>query len=273
MTKSNILQLLLSICILILALSDIFMNIRVAGTLPILLCLLMLLTSYRLIKEYKSSKSKLSACTAIISIAACFMSLFAGLYQIQNVLRNQPVKIDGMYLRKAELTEEEAAIAELLGSSQNTYLLDFMVDETVRAIELNTYELIDGEWQMMSGGERTLTDPSGKIALTFDHIGNGIRTCIQSEHTNGSEKYTSEPQLSSDGMSCSTSYLTDVTAIEYEMEIPLVIQIHTSKNEVFTQTPEYGFYEPESYEAAGYEKVYAITVMFSQKALSKPDGA
>ena len=46
----------------------------------------------------------------------------------------------------------------------------------------------------------------------------------------------------------------------------MLIQIVTSKNEVRSYSTDY-FFQPEEYEKYGYEHVYAVTVLFSQKPL------
>ena len=66
-------------------------------------------------------------------------------------------------------------------------------------------------------------------------------------------------------MSISTSALTDTEKISYEKEIPLAVQIITSKDEVNSYDPSY-FFKPDEYEKYGYEHVYAVTVTFIKGA-------
>ena len=67
-------------------------------------------------------------------------------------------------------------------------------------------------------------------------------------------------------MGSATSTLADRSDIAYEQEIPLVIQIITSKNEIHSYDVSY-FEHPEEYTE--YEHVYAVTVRFSQKTVSE----
>ena len=60
--------------------------------------------------------------------------------------------------------------------------------------------------------------------------------------------------------------LSEKKEIVYEEEIPLAIQIATSKNEISSYVVDY-FYQPEEYEKFDYEHVYAITVEFSQNTI------
>lgn len=173
-----------------------------------------------------------------------------------------------MYLQKAILTEEENAIARLLGANEDTYLLDFAVDDTVNTLSIITYELVDGSWHSISSSGMQLKDTSGKIALTFDNIADGMRTAIQSEHTGSSDKYSTNPEYNFEGMSRTTSYLTNRTYVTYDNEIPLVIQIHTTQDVVSSSDINY-FFKPQQYQKLGYEKVYAITAVFSQMPLNE----
>lgn len=172
-----------------------------------------------------------------------------------------------LYIEKAQLTAQEEAIAELLGADTRGHqIYDFTLDDTVQRLQTNIYQLEDGEWMRTSGGDQAFSDTQGRIALQFERIADGVRIALQSEHSGGSTSYQSEPEEPLPG-SYATSLLSDRTAIVYEKEIPLVIQVVTDKNEVVSYQPDY-FFQPEEYEKLGYEGVYAITVWFSQVPLS-----
>lgn len=177
-----------------------------------------------------------------------------------------------MYIEPAQLTEEEEKIASLLGLNTKQRIVDFAVDETVQSIQVNTYRLLDGEWKLEAGGGgQAFSDITGRIALDFERLDEGNRIAIQSEHTDGSTEYKSEcnKDLNEIG-SFATSVLSEKTEIVYEEEIPLVVQIITSKNEVVSYQVDY-FHSPEEYEKLGYEGVFAITVRFSQKTVAQLD--
>ena len=177
--------------------------------------------------------------------------------------------LNQMYIEEAQLTEEEKNIAELLGLNQEYRLYDFFIDDTVKSMQINTYELIDGEWYIVAGGGgQAFEDSEGRLALGFDNIADGLRIATQSEHNSGSTSYFKEIKNDITGMGWATSTLTDKTEIAYDQEIPLVIQIITSKNEVHSYMVDY-FFQPEEYEKYDYEHVYAITVLFSQKTVNE----
>lgn len=177
--------------------------------------------------------------------------------------------LDTMYIEEAQLTEEEKNIAELLGLNQEYRLYDFTIDDTVKSMRINTYELVDGEWHIVAGGGgQAFEDSEGRLALGFENIADGLRIAIQSEHRGGSTSYFAESKNDITGMGYATSTLSDKKRIAYDQEIPLVIQIITSKNEVHSYMVDY-FFQPEEYEKYDYEYVYAITVLFSQKSVSE----
>lgn len=176
--------------------------------------------------------------------------------------------LDQMYIEQAQLTEEEKNIAELLGLNQEYRLFDFSIDDTVKSMQINTYELIDGKWHIIAGGGgQAFEDSEGRLALGFDNIADGLRIAIHSEHNNGSTSYFKESKHDITGMGYAISVLSDKQEIVYDQEIPLVIQITTSKNEIHSCLSD--FFQPEKYEKCDHEYVYAITVLFSQKPVSE----
>lgn len=198
----------------------------------------------------------------VLSLLMCVALIFS----LGACAENNPKQ---MYIEAAQLTEEEQNIAELLGLNQEHRIYDFSLDNTVKSMQINTYELIDGEWNLVSGGGgQAFEDLDGRLALGFENIGDGLRIAVQSEHNGGSTSYFKEIKNDITGMGLNTSVLTSQKEIVYEEEIPLAIQIITSKNEVHSYMVDY-FFQPEEYEKYDYEYVYAITVLFSQKSVSE----
>ena len=183
-----------------------------------------------------------------------------------------PKSAEKMYIEPAQLTEEEEKIAELLGLNTKQRIFDFVLDESVQSIQVNTYRLIEGVWTLETGGGgQAFTDTEGRIALGFERLDEGIRIAIQSEHTGGSTEYNSE--RNEDLMEIggfATSVLSEKTEFDYEEEIPLAVQVITSNNQVVSYQVDY-FNSPEEYEKLGYEGVFAITIRFSQKTVGELD--
>ena len=180
--------------------------------------------------------------------------------------------LETMYIEPAQLTKEEEKIAELLGVNTKQRIYDFVLDESVQSIQVNTYRLMDGEWKLETGGGgQAFSDTEGRIALAFERLDEGIRIAIQSEHTGGSTEYKSERKEELEEIGgFATSVLSDKTEIVYEEEIPLAVQVITAKNEVVSYRVDY-FNSPEEYEKLGYEGVFAVTVRFSQKTVGEQE--
>lgn len=174
-----------------------------------------------------------------------------------------------MYIDVAKLTKEEKDIIDLTGGNNTGHIFDFSLDENVKSMYINTYRLVDGEWKSINNrSSRAFSDIKGRLAIDFEDGFEDLKIAIQSEHSNGSFSNSSDVENDKyKGMGVSTSLLANKTEIIYEKEIPLAIQIITSKNEVRSYIVEY-FEKPEEYAKFDYEYVYAMTVMFSEKELS-----
>lgn len=173
-----------------------------------------------------------------------------------------------MYIKPAQLTEEEKNIAELFGSNSSQTVFDFVLNDDVHSVQVNVYRLSDGKWESeIGGGGQVFTDTSGRIALEFGKLAEGIRIAIQSE--SGSDTTSNEREIADEfvNMSCATSILPDKVEVSYGEEIPLAIQVITSKNEIVSYAVDY-FENPEEYEKFDYEGVYAVTVCFNKEPLS-----
>lgn len=169
-----------------------------------------------------------------------------------------------MYLEAAQLSAEEQDIATLLGADTQQRIYDFTLDDTVNHMQINTYELVDGAWQLLSGGGgMQFTDPQGRLALGFEHIADGLRVAVQSEHNSGATAYYKEQQSDLTGMNTATSTLSERVPIVWDQEIPLTIQTVTSQDASRSFSVD-SFFTPEEFAPYNYEHVYAITTLFSQ---------
>ena len=179
-----------------------------------------------------------------------------------------------MYIEPAKLNEEEEAVAKLLGADTDQHLFDVVLDGTAKTVSVNIYELVDGAWEpRSSGGGMALTDltesvKQGRMAFGFEDLRGEYREAVQFGKDFTAVKYGSSEEIDDpEGTGRTASFLAGRTEIVYEREIPIAIQINTTKNQVLSYDLEY-FFQPEEYEKLGYEHVYALTVMFSQEPLS-----
>lgn len=175
-----------------------------------------------------------------------------------------------IYIEPAKLSGEEEAIAKLLGADTEQHLFDVVLDGTAKKVSVNTYVLEGGEWKLVTGGGGMALKEGaekGRMAFGFQDLGGKYREALQFGTDFTAVSYGSPEEEPEEGMGGSTAFLSNRTEIVYEEEIPLAVQIRTTKNEVRLYDPEY-FFQPEEYEKFGYEHVYALTVTFSQEPLS-----
>lgn len=181
-----------------------------------------------------------------------------------------------MYIQPAELDEKEEAVAKLLGADTDQHLFDVVLDGTAKKVSVCIYELVDGKWALRSGGgglainDIEEDDTTLRMAFGFDDLRGKFRQAIQfgsGDYSAVSHAPAEEFEKRNSALGRTIAFLSNRTEIVYEQEIPLAIQINTTKNEVRSYDPEY-FFQPEEYEKFGYEHVYALTVTFSQEPLS-----
>lgn len=173
-----------------------------------------------------------------------------------------------MYIEKARLSKEEQNIIELLGLANDHQIYDFKLDDKVKSFQASTYELVDGEWRLISVRNQAFTDTQGRYASTFENLAKGHMSSIQSKATNNKTQYTTEYPENITGMSHASTYLSDKTEITYEKEIPLVLQVSTNQSSIILDGFE-SFFTPEVYVEYGYEHMYAITILFSEKTVGE----
>ena len=168
-----------------------------------------------------------------------------------------------MTIQPAQLSEEEQNLADLLALGMEDYHIFEFRAEGAKYLELNIYELENGEWSHLPGGGGIgLLEGNGRIALTFGRMTEGVRLAVQTKEANYSASVQIEPGDDVSGMTFATSALSGSTAIELDQEIPLTVQIATTKNEIRSYDVDY-FGMPREYAKHGYEHVYAVTVTFS----------
>ena len=141
-----------------------------------------------------------------------------------------------MKLTKAELSDKEKALADLLAPVGSSRLFDFTVDETIRQITVTTYELKNGQWDHFTSNSTPLSSSQGLLFLGFENIPDGIRTGIQIDEKNSVTQW--EPfestEESSAPAACVTRQLEQPADIIPEKEIPVILQILDSGGTIET---------------------------------------
>lgn len=173
-----------------------------------------------------------------------------------------------MKLTKAELSHKEKALADLLAPVGSSRLFDFSVDETIRQVTVTTYELKNGQWDRFTSNSTPLSGSQGLLFLGFENIPDGIRTGIQIDEKNSVSQW--EPfesaEESSAPSACVTRQLEQPADIIPEEEIPVILQILDSGGTIETLDLDF-FHDPSRAEGYGYDRVFCITVSFSQTPL------
>lgn len=182
-----------------------------------------------------------------------------------------PVKGGAKTIAPAQLTPEEAALAELLNVQMDGYrIFDYQVgkagDGGVKSVQVTLYELKNGEWAPVNQSRRALSDSEGRIALGFSKIPEGVQLTLQSESQTSTLSLDALAGGSVTSMTYATSVLTSSVSVELDEETPLVVQIATTKSEISSYDVKY-FDMPREYDKHGYEHVYAITALFSEKTV------
>ena len=173
-----------------------------------------------------------------------------------------------MYIEPAVLTDEELGILELINREISDRVFDFQVDETVQSVHISAHLLKDGQWQKDTVGmsSRTATDDSeGRVLLDFDRIDGDYTISLQGK-SGVTRNEVKREGLPTESTGIFTDVLEEKTEIAYEKEIPLVLQIVSSGG--ISAASVDSFYNPEELISHGYDKVMAVTILFSQKPLS-----
>ena len=163
-----------------------------------------------------------------------------------------------MQIAPAKLTDQESKIVKLVQDNHSNAIFDFTVDQDVRSFSTTCWQLDEkGKWAAIHTMNNPVTTQSGdRIAISFDNIGDGMRLGIQNGGDVSANELNTNQNVNIEGMSKTTSLASSAAKIEYEKEIPLAMQIITSKQEVMSYEVD-SFYTPEKYQDLEYEHVYA----------------
>lgn len=192
-------------------------------------------------------KMMLLLCAAVLCVSLCACSANSG----------------QMYIEAAKLDNQAESVMQLLGKG---HLYDFRLDGNMKSMQINAYELIDGQWSMITGGGMAVSGDKGRLGITFDQIGDGLRVAVQSGSENSVTAYSKDTGRNEKPMARLSCMLSGRKAVNYEQEIPLAVQIIAAGSAASPEGVE-GFFTPEIYAGKGYEHVYALTVIFSTAAL------
>ena len=141
---------------------------------------------------------------------------------------------------------------------------DFRMDDTLKSVVMEVWELKDGQWTDLGGGRIAATLQEGQFALAFNDLPKGITYSVEGASYTYTVNKDFATGFASDADSrLYTTMLTQLKEITYETPIPVAMQIYTT-----SQNPEYigvdFFHQPEKLVSEGHDHVYAVTLAFSQ---------
>ena len=166
-----------------------------------------------------------------------------------------------MTIFPAGFTAKERDLMWLLGKENDQHIFDFLPGKDVKTMDITVWKLNGKEWEELHKSSRQFVDERGRIAFEFDNIGEYISIALQSETNSG--RVTNTGKEVAMRVSATTSCLNKTEKIVYGKEIPLIVQVVTTKNMVTAHGVE-SFENPEVYLTDNYEYVYAVTVKFDK---------
>lgn len=174
-----------------------------------------------------------------------------------------------MKLTKAELSHKEKALADLLAPVGSSRLFDFTVDETIRQVTVTTYELKNGQWDRFTSNSTPLSGSQGLLFLGFENIPDGIRTGIQIDEKNSVSQW--EPFESAEESSRPRPPVLPDSWSSLRILSRKKRSCDSSRSWIPGGTIETldldFFHDPSRAEGYGYDRVFCITVSFSQTPL------
>lgn len=180
--------------------------------------------------------------------------------------------IDGtvgtMKIQPTTLNADESKIVELLQYTDATgKIYEYSANSDLKTVEVTCYKLDDtGKWVARYGPlSIPVEEATGRVAISFDYLANGLEVAVQNE--SGTTGGSSSPgdNIDADWSISETAY-ADVTDIKYGKEIPLVMQAHTSEDQLISGDISL-FYQPEEILKHGSGEVYVVAIKFSKESI------
>lgn len=183
-------------------------------------------------------------------------------------MKEKEIAHQKMYIGKASFTQEEEEMIELLVGELSYPIFEFNVDDSVKSMKTTIYQLRRGKWKTISEGTRIIGSGASRIAFKFDDIANGVEIKLQNSKSRGSNAYMPIDHMDYGKMRRRVEILNNNKEVVYDQEIPLVIQLYSSKNRMNAYDVE-DFYNHPNDEV---DEAYAITILFSKQSVREVQG-
>ncbi|MBQ8313866.1 MAG: hypothetical protein IJX84_11770 [Clostridia bacterium] len=145
-------------------------------------------------------------------------------------------------------------------SFNQTY--DFRMDDGLKSVVMEVWELVDGQWTVLGGGRIGASIKEGQFALAFNTLPEGVTYSVGG----AGYTYTINKDFAVDfapaGSAMYTTMLTQLQEIAYETPIPMAMQLFTTNQNTQYIGVDF-FHQPQLIAAEGHDHVYAVTLTFS----------
>lgn len=185
--------------------------------------------------------------------------------------KNQGAEPSQMYIEKAQLSDKESKLVTLLNIDRTNNIYDFVVDDTVKSLEITVYRLADGKWNVHSQDRYAVSEPKGRIGFFYNKLYGETRISLQNlQGTTSSATRSLENFEGIDPLGYAGTTLSNRHSIALQEEIPIAVQIFSSSDTISCILPD-SIKELMDYYIntdEGHEAVFAATIKFSTEPLS-----
>ena len=166
-------------------------------------------------------------------------------------------------IRPADLTESEQALLRMFGLNYPRQVFDFTAPEGAVGVIIRRQQLVEGEWVATKHYLR-VDGKTGRIAISFDQLADGLRCAIQQEGNAEATSVTRQGTATQNFTSTAMITLSADTEAALDVEIPLLVQVHT--DDLAITSPRINAY-PDAAAFSAYDEVYVVTAAFTDKEL------
>ena len=170
-------------------------------------------------------------------------------------------KPENMYVEKTDTS----VYSQVIEGKEHQGLYRYEVDESIRTIHMSAYELEDGAWRNRRGQSSYIPlEDALEIAIGYQNM---MEDLTMSDGATGQYGFTAEED---NDLYHHVSWREGWVEIVSEEEIPLTMQI-VDEEETLTMPSLDAFFTPEKLTEEGFDKVFVVTVRFSENSLDQKD--
>lgn len=138
-----------------------------------------------------------------------------------------PSQSTTLYLHLEKYNEEEKAAATRLGYQEDPLIFHFNSDTTVKTLLYTFYTLEEGQWQRLNQHIQALSGKAGRISFLTDQLILGYTILLQCDNQCVKDQIHEEQLKNIDGSFQLTSFINEEIELEFNQEIPILMQAYT----------------------------------------------